>query len=664
MRNNLLKELILFYFKQMRKNVFYLVGMLIIPAVLVIKIMGSLQESLEYMMFPDAISGVVIPLQAVMLIVSVYMYRLTSDEAQYKNQMTFPNIMWIQFQRVIALLFTHMLFSLCFLLAGLIPIILYFFIHHIESWNLYRQLLTHSFIFYLLPLLIAALWGINSGLLFGKRRIGILILFSIWVLLSPLNTEFFSDFFLKKGFNDLNAFFFMGPLQPEVVYYELTGFLSGNALLLKNFLILIFNLVITMLIISSWALKRDQRFFMMFAAFLIAALTISSAPFAMKNDQLVFDRSFDMETKQHYKEPYLFDFSTAASMLDYDITDVQLTLNKQTKNEIKASAVYGLNSNTESIVFSLYHLYKVTSVEVDGSQTAFHQTGDFIEIDAVKTNQPLTVTVRFVIQNSSRFPITDQVTFLPAWLNWYPTKQAYPNSKLGRKTFEPVIDRVDPMSIKLNYQTQDQMITNLNEGKKHQFTGKQSGITLIEGSFGNYEIGDRKVIVDQSWTNPASYWPPVEELLHSINDITERKFGQSNKLPDTIILLAPNHEKFSYLDNEHLLLHVSTNLRLDQDVTEVVRAYMLAAFWSKTETDSQIQPTQTAFNDALAFWMSVELGLSSPSAPDPFFLEAVLPTEEFSKSKEKINQFMELSHEDQLIFLKQWYNELTHASNM
>lgn len=258
MKHNILKALIGFYFKQMRRSAMYWLALLFIPIVLVSQILTSVRQPFEYMMYPSVMRGVVIPIQAVMLIVSVFMYRLTSDEAQYRSQVTLPNIMWIQFQRVGAILFTHLFFSVCALILGLLPVVAYFLANQLETWSLYRQLFTHSLIFYLLPLLIAAVWGINTGLLFGKKRVGILVLFLIWVLLGPLNTELFSTFF-RQGYNGPNAFFFIGPLQPEVVYYELTGYLGSPALLIKNVLILGFHLAITLFIISRWAIRRNHR---------------------------------------------------------------------------------------------------------------------------------------------------------------------------------------------------------------------------------------------------------------------------------------------------------------------------------------------------------------------------------------------------------------------
>ncbi|MBG0917011.1 hypothetical protein [Exiguobacterium sp. SRB7LM] len=664
MRQNILKELIPFYFRQMSRNVFYLIALIFIPIVLIFKIVANVNDPFEYMMFPDVLEGIVIPIQGVMLIVSVVMYRLTSDEAQYRSQLTLPNIVWIQFQKIVAILFIHTFFSFCAILLGLLPVVTYFSFNQIETWSFYQQLLFHSLTFYLLPLLIASVWGINVGLLFGKKRSGILVLFILWILFGPLNTEIFSEFFLEKGFNSPNAFFFFGPLQPEVIYYELTGFLSSNALFIKNMLILCFHFGLTLWIISCWAIRRSHRIQMTVLAIMLFLVIASSASFALSHDQLVFDRSLDTETTKHYELPYPYDFSQIDSLLNFEIINVQLKLAKQSHGQFEVEADYTLVSSTETIVLSLYHPYEVKHISVNQREVSFHQVGDFIEIEAVTLGVPTALSVRYTIPNTSQFPITNEVTYLPAWLNWYPTKQSYPNSRLGSENFKPVINRTNSLPVTLHYSPQSKFLTNLIEQAPAHYEGVQAGVTLFEGSFEAYQAEDQEIIVDQSWTPPYSYWPILKETLQSIHELTEREFGISSSLPDKIILLSPNLEKFSYRDNQHLLLHVGSNLRLDHDLPEVVRAYMPALFWSHSNTDSQIQPTRAAFDDAMAFWLSVELNLPSPLEPDPFFLESILNGEELRTSKKQISEFMQLTHQQQLIFLKKWYRDLNSASKV
>ncbi|ACQ69171.1 hypothetical protein EAT1b_0238 [Exiguobacterium sp. AT1b] len=379
---------------------------------------------------------------------------------------------------------------------------------------------------------------------------------------------------------------------------------------------------------------------------------------------MVFDRSLDTETTEHYELPYPYDFSQIDSFLNFEIINVQLKLAKQSHGQFEVEADYTLVSSTETIVLSLYHPYQVKHISVNQREVSFHQVGDFIEIEAVTLGVPTALSVRYTIPNTSQFPITNEVTYLPAWLNWYPTKQSYPNSRIGSENFKPVINRTNSVPVTLHYSPQSKFLTNLIEQAPAHYEGVQAGVTLFEGSFEAYQAEDQEIIVDQSWTPPYSYWPILKETLQSIHALTEREFGISSSLPDKIILLSPNLEKFSYRDNQHLLLHVGSNLRLDHDLPEVVRAYMPALFWSHSNTDSQIQPTRAAFDDAMAFWLSVELNLPSPLEPDPFFLESILNGEELVASKEQISEFMQLTHQQQLIFLKKWYRDLNSASKV
>lgn len=661
MNRILFVELVLFYLKQMRRSPFYLIGLSLIPLVSISKVISHTQEPFAYMTYPQTLSGFVIPIQAVMLIVSVFMYRLTSEEAHYRKHVTLPNIMWLQFQRVLAILTIHTLFSIGALILGLLPVVAYFLVHDIEVWSFYGQLLTHALIFYVLPLLLAALWGINIGLAFGKRRIALLLLFFMWLSFGPLNTEFFSSFFFKQGYNGPNAFFFIGPLQPEVIYRELTGFLVSPSLLIKQSLIFLFHFMITLVLLSRWGIRQQHRAQMTVMAFLVCLIIASATPLALRHDQLVFDRSYDSETTTHYKTPYAYDVSQLTSSLDFQIHRLDLTLTKQDKNALDVNATYTLDSNAPTLVFSLYHLYEVRQVESDGVSLPFRQVGDFVEIVNQSVHKKIDLTIRYTIQNTSHFPITQDVTYLPAWLNWYPLQQAYPNSQLNSETFAPIIHRTERIPVTLTNDSKNERMTNLTAHKSGHYTGEVAGITWLEGFFGRHAIRERQIVVDQSWTPPDTYWPVLEETLQSIHTITNREFGLSGTLPKQVVLLSPNLEKFSYLDDKHLLLHIGSNLRLDTDLPEVIRAYMPAVFWSHSSTTSQIEPTRRAFDEAMAYWLAVELNVPSPLVPDSFFFGVALSHDERKQAEQQVATFMELSHDAQLDFLKTWHTILSRT---
>ncbi|WP_214801341.1 hypothetical protein [Exiguobacterium sp. ERU656] len=652
MKKIILGELLKFYGKQMGTSLFYIGALLVFPFSVLMKVVADIHETYTYMDFASLLDGLVIPMQGIMLLVAVYMYRLVADEIQYRQSILFPDIVRIQYQRVIAILMNHALFTGMALLFGATGMFVYFHQEQVPWSSFQLDILRHILIFYFLPLVLAALWGINCAMIFGKQKIGMLVLVLIWVFLGPLNTEFFSAYFYEGGLEGDRSFLFIGPLQPGSVYVPLVGYLGNQALLLKIFIHIVLQSIILFLLIGQWHLRLSRQWMTVVISLLVLCLLIIISPYALANNQQTFDRSHDAELAQHYKTPYRF--QPNHKNLDYTIQKMNLTLNP-VENQIETEAELKIQSDQAHIVLSLWHEYHITSVSAGQKKLQYKQYGDFISMSLPPQARTHTVTIRYQLHNSPHFPVTEEEWYLPATTNWYPARQVEPINRLGVETLDLIVDRSNLMNVRITGELPNDLVSNLTRQDENTYIGRVSGVTLLRGNLSTYEARGIQIVTDSSWSNPSTYWLPVEQVLKHTNTVIRRTFGKKVIFPDKVVLISPNLERNSFCDSHHLLLQVGTNLRLDQSLNEVIAAYVPGLMWSETSSHVKIDPKWKLFNAALAYWLQIELKLE-PIEIDSFYLQQT--GRDMKQLNGWIKMFSDRSHDQQLVLLQKWYREL------
>jgi len=658
MREIIIKELTKFYGLQMLKSYFYLFSLLLFPFSIGMKIIADIREEYVYMDYASLLNGFVIPVQGIMLLVAVYMYRLVSDEVQYRQSILFPDIVKIQYQRVLSIILNHIFFTGVTLFIGLAGLFIYFQSQQV-LWSAFQvDIIKHAVIFYFLPLLLAALWGINCAMVFGKRKLGMLVLFIFWILIGPLNTEFFSDYFYKGGLEGVRSLLFIGPIQPGHVHAQLSGFLENEALLIKNMLHILFQVVLLFLLVGHWNLRTSRRILTTLISLTALIFLVFVSPYALANNQLGFDRSFDSDLSEEYKDPY--PFIPEQDALDFIIQKMNLKI-QQESNSLKAEAeIFMKVSQKKSISLSLWHEYDVISITVNKKKVEFTRQGDFVSFPVESSSSSNTVKVRYRIKNSAYFPLTKDTWYLPATLNWYPTRQSQPINRIGVETLDLTPDRQKTIDMKIVGHIPKDAVTNLKRQGKHSLVGDVSGVTIMQGNISVFKQKGREIVTDDSWSIPQTYWPAVNRTLEQTNNVVMRNFDKQIKLPQKIVLVSPNEERNSYRDDAHLILQVGTTLRLDQSLGEVIAAYVPSIMWSDSSSEIKVRPKWKLFNAALAYWIQTELKLEAIEV-DPFFLQqSNLDMEEIESW---VKEFMDRDHEQQLKLLKQWYTELNEVNH-
>lgn len=157
MNKIIIKDLLKFYGLQMTKSYFYVFSLLLFPFSIGMEIIADIREAYVYMDYASLLNGFVIPVQGMMLLVAVYMYRLVSEEVQYRKSILFPDIVNIQYQRIFSILLNHVIFVGTTLLIGLLGLFIYYQNQEIPWSTFQLDVVKHAVIFYFLPLILAAL---------------------------------------------------------------------------------------------------------------------------------------------------------------------------------------------------------------------------------------------------------------------------------------------------------------------------------------------------------------------------------------------------------------------------------------------------------------------------------------------------------------------------
>ena len=657
MQDLILKQLLTFYWVRMVKSPFYICTLLLFPFCMIMKIFVDIHEDYVYMDYSGLLNGIVIPVQGMMLLISVYLYRMVSDEVHYRHSILLPNIVQIQYQRIIALLINHAAFLVTTISTGLIMLLFYFHTQHIPWSGFQISLLSHALTFYFFPLFLAALWGINCALLFGKRKSGLLVLFLVWILIGPLNTEFFSDYFYAGGLSDIRSLLFIGPLQPGSIYAQLTGFVENDALLLKNGLHVLFQCVVSLFLIGKWNPRTANRMTTTVTSLVLCSLLIMLSPLALANDQLVFDRSLDDHLSTRQIKSSSDHFSNHD--LDFTIQKMNINITRQTNHLFAVVTLLIHPQDTTSIRLSLWHEYPIQYVEVDNKHVPFERQGDFLSFKTNASISSQTVKIGYQIQNSAFFPITSDTWYLPASLNWYPVRQADPINRVGVETLDLIRDRHTDVDVTIEGDLPSDLVTNLEKAGR-SLSGRVAGVTLMRGGLQVHRLKDKQLITDSSWSEPNTYWSPVYKTLLQVDRIIARAFHKKSVFPEKIILISPNMERDSYRDDSHLLLQVGTTLRLDKVLDEVISAYIPSLLWSNTSSDIQTHPKWRVFNAALANWVQTKMDMEATDI-DPFFLQQ--SNLEMDQIEKWIKDYTDLNHDKQLKLLKTWYVELNHSTS-
>jgi hypothetical protein len=665
-------SLLVFYAKQMLKSFLYLGTMLFMVIMLISRFVirqNHLHGMTDYGNFVGEMTLIV---QAVMLLFMVFFYKLFSDEYKFGANNLFIGSFRITLLKIAALLCIHLLFLAVFIGIQTALIFIFYRVWEIPFSSFYTQTVSYVIVYWYLPFVFSFFLGIFTALLFGKNKLSFVFMIIIWLAIGPMNTTLFSRYFRQFSFSDIESLFYIGPLNINVVFEDVIGYnLSFSTYMKIFFWIMAAMIAIFAALFKTTRTGQEKIAIIVVIVFLLIGNTLIF-PKIFGGGKLVFSfADLNQESLYYKNRKDAIDPST----LQYTIQryDIQL----DARNHVKAETKVTLDQiQSQTLSFVLYHFFDVKKVtNKEGRRLPFTQQGDFVVVERTSNQPSDELTFYYEMNDSAHLPVSPSYLFLPNYFSWVPTKANHTPFDFNRVYNEGTIvlsmQTKEPIHYTLSFKGNVPFYTNLPRNKDGTYSGEVSGgITAVAGMFTKKQFGDWEVVYPNDWSDITEDWPIFQKYLVQVHkEIVDMFQIKDMKLPNKMILLAPNSEMNSYLSSDHLLFQIGTLYSISSRYTldYIPEVFLQALLWNYDKRTFSSYEQIKEFNKLLANIVQDELGLQSPGM---FFLDSNLPWafEQYDQETQNAvrrlyEEYYRLPNEKKKKFLVLWYKEMHHVSD-
>ena len=667
---NIYVNLLGFYFKSLSRSIFYLVTILFGFFILISRFIVRQFDKFQLQNYGDFLGETGLITQGLILCYMVYFYKIFSEELKYGVQSFFVNSYSILLKKIGALLTVHVLIQLVILLIQILLIYIFYRVWSIPYSSFYIDSAIFLFNYMFIPLLIGSLLGILIATMLGRSKLSIVVILLVWVLLGPLNTELFRDYFRSIPIGDIKSFWQLGVSNSERVFISYNGFELSKMNFYKNIIFLILNFVFLLFVLLKWNTKSGVKL-KVFISGIVAVIfvTVIGNQVLKSSDNMLFSYADYHTERDFYKEPFE---NKTFQIEPYQIEGYHIMLNfKEYYNaqvEIEIS-----KPKSRELNFTLYHGYEMKSLKDNMNRELNYQhLGDYVEIQLVDENIE-SITFTYAIKASPSILFEKRNKYLPAYTSWIPTqgkKQLFYDDRIGNRLMTNVQSK--NMDVKYSMKVEgtegNPIITNLNEVDHNKFEGVSNGVTLLQGNFLSYETPEGiEVIYPNDWRNIRKDWTEFKKIATLIlvegNAILGDELIPTN-LPKLIIF--DSTQNISFISADSLIMNLDSLYSLSSPLT----LQYLSQELLKVMTEHMEGIEEDAYNNWLnlsSLFIRLQLDVESEGA---FFVEAYYPeeysyvsTEEKSSIKYVYNHFFELDLQQQREFLKEWYRQLSLIDN-
>lgn len=666
-------SLLVFYAKQMLKSFLYLGTMLFMVIMLISRFVirqNDLHRMTDYGNFVGEMTLIV---QAVMLLFMIFFYKLFSDEYKFGANNLFVGSFRITLLKITALLCNHLLFLVAFIGFQVTLIFIFYRVWEIPFSSFYTQTVSYVIVYWYLPFVFAFFLGIFTALLFGKNKISFVFMMVVWLAIGPMNTALFSRYFRQFSFSDVESLFYIGPLNINVVFEDVVGYNLSLSTYMKIFFWIIVSIIaIFFALFKTTRTSREKAVIISIILFLFMGNTFIF-PKIFEGGKLAFSYADSDKESFYYKNHKdVVDPGT----LQYRIKryDIQLDTRKNVHAETKVTLHH---IRSKSLSFVLYHFFEVKKVtNKEGQRLPFTQQGDVVVVERTSNQPSDELTFYYEMKDSFKIPVSPNYLFLPNYFSWVPTRANHVPFDFKRiynkGTIVLSMQTKEPIHYTLSFKGNVPFYTNLPRNKDGTYSGEVSGgITAVAGMFTKKQIDEWEIVYPTDWSEITKDWPTFQKYLVQVHkEIVDMFQIKDMKLPNKIILLAPNSEMNSYLSSDHLLFQIGsipTSISYRHTLYYIPEVFLQALLWNYDKRTFSSYEQIEAFNKLLANVVQEELGLQYPGM---FFLDANLPWafEQYDQETQNVvrrlyEEYYRLPNEQKKEFLVLWYKEMHNVAD-
>ncbi|QKX52871.1 ABC transporter permease (plasmid) [Planococcus glaciei] len=666
----LYNNLFLFYLKQVIKNPLYIGTLLFMVFMLLVRILIRVNEPFDYWNYGSLVGEMMIVIQAAMLLIIVYFYKLFSDEFRFGAAKLFPGFFKVTLLKISTLLTVHSFVLAFFVGSQILLVTTYFHLSDIPFSSFYNQTAIYIIVYWYLPLVLAFTIGILAALLFGKNKMALVFMILLWIAVGPMNTTFFSQLFQQYSFTDIESLFYIGPLSNETPFNDLIGY---NVTLSAFFKVLfwIFSLLgLVVLVLMKTARAVREKGILLALVLLLVICNGLIFPYIFTDGKAAFNFA-DQESEILFYKNGPKKISFTQTQYEVKAYDIRLKTEGQIRIETELALA---NIQTGILGFVFYHNFDLEKIiDEQGKSLPFIQQGDFLMVQRASELPEEKLTFTYKLNDSTLLPVSEKYLFLPNSVSWLPTKANHAPFAFNQIIEEGVnissVQGEEAVQYALTVEGDLPIYTNLPSSGKNFYSGEVvGGVTLLAGMLIEREIGGKTIVYPNSWPDPSKDWKAYEEVLTNVHAELNEMFGLKKPLPDQIIFLSFKRDAYtSYQSTNHLLYISGSHFSLSSQLNEIPSIYINAYLWNSIQGNLLDLEQVLVFNELLAGYLHGEIDINSPISYTVNGIPLYLGFEKNDKETQEIisqfyKEFYDLEKEEQRAFLVVWYKKMNQLT--
>ncbi|QSX07132.1 ABC transporter permease [Sedimentibacter sp. zth1] len=441
--------------------------------------------------------------------------------------------------RPFAKLFFWFVLSAIFYIVSTLIMLLYFSMAGSEFVLFTKEIFTYTFLYWFCALFSSGILGMFLGTCFKSIWLNIIFICLITILFSPLNTYVFN--FLP---NQLINFINIGEnLEYAGAYKEFSGLNLDHYMFLKVGAYFLFS--VSLFLIGSYT-KKIKKLLKTDKIFYRVSIPIALILFFMIS--YFYGISFNNYLKM---SPYSYNFFYAHKKnLPYLYTQEQksnenfIAKSYQINIDIYNYSVYYKANvalkqvKSDMLTFTLYHKFKVTSINSEGQTLKYNQEGDYLYVYMPNDSDNITLNFEIECFSDNACIIKKSSLFLPPNIPWYPIPGAHTIARVSNFSdyyleYENT-DLKSPCDFEIEVSGVKNTFSNLDITGENKFKGNKTQACILGGMF-----------ISRSENDISYVMPPdrTEYLSSIINDIKaefESTHESQMKIPDKIFVMPTN----------------------------------------------------------------------------------------------------------------------------
>lgn len=649
-------NLVIFYSKRLVTSKFYMGSLLVYTLLLVVQYYRGYQRH-HIIDYGSVLRIFFTSQQILFLVFAVYFYRLFASERAYSIERYFVDAYRILGQKIAAMTFVHMSIQGIFFLIQILLVWGFYRAVSIPWSSIYLEVVPFVILYCWLPTFISLAIGVMVASMVGRHKISFAILLMIWLLLGPMNTEIFLDYFRQIQADDWRSFLYLSTMSIYEVYQSYIGYSYSLGTVWKGMGWLFVSVLVLLISLLRFSTLRKQRIATAMAFFLVSGLAIGSIYQMTREDSSAFNLADEQAESVYYQ-----DHTAPQADLRYHIS--QYTIKVEDIGNLLSTTIALEQVQTTTPTFQLHHAFPIQRiVDEQGKEQPFQRQGDMVNVSI----QPTTTALTFDYTLTSQYfvKVHRDRWLLPATGGWYPKRSAEPIMQyvdfLGYS--RAILNPIQEPTVKFQVQSKQELLLNIPKIKPTIYEGVVDGLAVIKAPAQQQTIGRYQVVYPLDWTDTTAQFELMIARMEQVNQDLKKLIPNSRSLPGMLVFQSGGG---TVQWHDHFLLYPTDSLYEIDSIEST--AYSLPIKLAFAHINQQVSNPATAeeWHDLTGLILAMRHEIAQAGArifqPIPFNYHGLSTTDQQSADF-VYSQVLQADEELQDLLLSTWFAKIEQVQN-